>query len=41
MSRWLRVALNMNSLIGKEVEAVDSTNKKCFLVGKEDQHYLI
>lgn len=28
MSRWLRVAINMNSLIGKEVEAVDSTNKE-------------
>lgn len=28
MSRWLRVALNMNSVIGKEVQVVDSTNKK-------------
>lgn len=27
MSRWLRVAVNMNSLIGKAVEMVDSTNK--------------
>lgn len=27
MSRWLRVAFNVNNLIGKVVEMIDSTNK--------------